>query len=156
MANKNAQLTRDGYERLKAELAQLKERRVTTIDEVKTAREYGDLKENGEYHAAREAYGWLEGQIRALEAKLDGAEILPDGIEYTEVVLGVPITVRKEATGEVLHFTIVDAAEIEYVDNGISEESPLGAGLLGWPVGDQAEVETAAGLAYYTILKVGE
>ena len=155
MALRNAQLTRAGYERLQQELAEMKAKRVVTIDEVKTAREYGDLKENGEYHAAREAYGWLEARIKALEAKLDGAKVIEDA-DADEVSLGVPIVVRNDDTGEVFHFTIVDAAEMDYVDNGISMESPLGECLLGYRVGEVADLETPKGYVPYTILAVGD
>jgi transcription elongation factor GreA len=156
VALRNAQLTRAGYERLKEELAAMKQKRVTTIDEVKTAREYGDLKENGEYHAAREAYGWLEARIRDLEAKLDGAVVLEGEAGADEVSLGVPVVVRNDESGEVFHYTIVDAAEMDYVDNGISMESPLGECLLGYRVGEVADVETPRGYVPYTILSVGD
>jgi len=151
----NAQLTRSGYERLKAELAEMKRQRVIIIEDVKTAREYGDLKENGEYHAARESYGFLEGKIQALEAKLAGAEIIePTG--YDEVVPGVVVTVRNENTGELLRYTFVDVAEIEYVENGISLQAPLAEALMYLRVGDDTEVETPRGTISYTIVSIGD
>lgn len=156
MANDNARLTQAGYDRLQVELGKLKEQRVITIAEVKAARELGDLKENGDYHAAREAYGWLEGRIQALEAKLDGAQIVADGEIDERVDLGVPITVRNEQTGEKLHYTIVDGAEVAFYDNAISADSPIGEAMLGLKVNEVAEVETPRGFIPYTILQLGE
>ena len=156
MSLHNTKLTRDGYERLTEELTRLKAQRVVTIHEVKTARELGDLRENGDYHAAREAYGWLEGRIQALEAKLDGALIMADGEADDRVSLGVPVTVRNEESGEVFTYTIVDGAEISYVENGISAASPLGEALLDLRVGEVVEVETPRGYVPYTILASGE
>ncbi len=155
MSQRNAQLTRTGYDRLVAELAELKRQRVVVIEDVKTAREYGDLKENGEYHAAREAYGFLEGKIQALEAKLAGAEILDDSA-LDEVIPGVVVTVRNENSGELLRYTFVDVAEIDYVENGISLEAPLAEALLYLRVGDDTEVETPRGTITYTVVAIGD
>lgn len=137
-----AQFTREGYEKLKAQLEELKAQRVIIREEVKEARELGDLKENAGYHAAREAQGIIEARISSLEKRLDDAVIV-DGASFDKVVLGVPVRVKNLATGAERTYTIVGSEEIEFTDNAASEESPIGQAILGKKVGDVVDVNGA-------------
>lgn len=152
MAGLQAQFTRDGYDRLKAELEELKQDRVALRLEVKEARELGDLRENAGYHAARQALGILEGRIEGLETRLEDAVIIEEGSSFDEVVLGVPVAVKNLTSGAERTYTIVGSEEIEFTDNAASEESPIGQAILGKKVGDVVNVNGAVDLE---ILKIG-
>ena len=153
MAGLQAQFTRDGYDRLKAELEELKKERVSLRLEVKEARELGDLRENAGYHAARQALGILEGRIEGLETRLEDAVIIEEGSSFEEVVLGVPVTVKNLTNNTERTYTIVGSEEIEFTPNAASEESPIGQAILGKKVGDVVNVNGAVDLE---ILKIGE
>lgn len=154
MASLQAQFTRDGYERLKLELEDLKAQRLVIRQDVKEARELGDLKENAGYHAARESQGIIEARITSLEKRLDDA-IVVDNPSYEEVMLGVPVTVQVEGAPQPRIYTIVASEELDYMENAASEESPIGQALLGKKVGDAVEINGPRGLVKITILKIG-
>jgi transcription elongation factor GreA len=145
MAGLQAQFTRDGYERLKKELEELKSQRVSIREEIKEARELGDLRENAGYHAAREAQGILEARISSLEQRLEDA-IVVDNLSFEEVVLGVPVTVKNLSTGATRVYTIVASEELDFTDNAASEESPIGQAILGKKQGDVVDVNGAVQL----------
>ncbi len=155
MAAQQAPLTKASYERLQAELKSLKARRDELRDEVELTRSYGDLRENAGYHAAREAYGIVEGQIQAAEQKLARAVVLPDDAVFDEVTIGVPVTVRDDTTDKVITYTLCDASEVREVENGVSAESPLGEALLFLRVGEVAEAVTPRGTMHLTVLSIG-
>lgn len=149
-----AQFTREGYEKLKNQLEEMKAQRVVIRDEVKEARELGDLKENAGYHAARESQGIIEARISSLEKRLDDAVIVEGG-SFDIVVLGIPTKVKNLDTGKERVYTVVGSEEIEFTDNAASEESPVGQVLLGKKVGDIAEVQGPAGVVKFEILSIG-
>lgn len=149
-----AQFTREGYEKLKNQLEEMKAQRVVIRDEVKEARELGDLKENAGYHAARESQGIIEARISSLEKRLDDAVIV-DGGSFDTVALGIPTLVKNLESGKERIYTVVGSEEIEFTDNAASEESPVGQVLLGKKVGDIAEVQGPAGIVKFEILKIG-
>ncbi|MBW3635400.1 MAG: GreA/GreB family elongation factor, partial [Armatimonadetes bacterium] len=122
MSSLQAQFTREGYEKLKAQLEELKTQRVTIREEVKEARELGDLKENAGYHAAREAQGIIEARINSLEARLEDAVIV-DNLSLDEVVLGVPVKVKNLSTQTERFYTVVGSEEMEFTENAASEDS---------------------------------
>ena len=157
MASIQPRLTREGYERLKGELEDLKTQRGEIRDDIREAREQGDLRENHAYHAAREAQGMLEARIRRLEERLSDAIIVEEGQICDEVVLGVPVTVRPEGAAEddLRVYTIVHAEELENVENGASEESPIGSALLGKKVGDTVTVQGPRGVVRFEIVAIG-
>ena len=154
MASLQAQFTREGYERLKAELEDLKTQRVSIREEIKDARELGDLKENAGYHAAKEAQGMIEARISNLESRLEDA-IVVDKLSYDIVVLGVPVQVQVEGASAPRTYTIVASEELEYVDHAASEESPIGQALLGKKPGAVIELNGPRGLVKMEILKIG-
>ena len=155
MAAIQAQFTREGYDRLQAELEDLKTQRVTIRQEIKEARELGDLKENAGYHAAREQQGMLEARISNLEERLQDALIV-DNPSFDEVMLGVPVEVKNLENGKTRFYTIVASEELEFTEGAASEESPIGQALLEKKVGDVAEVEGPNGIVKFEILQIGK
>jgi transcription elongation factor GreA len=153
MAGLQAQFTRDGYERLKAELEEFKKERIALRLEVKEARELGDLRENAGYHAARQALGILEGRIESLELRLEDAVIVEEGSSFDEVVLGIPVKVKNLSNGTERVYTIVGSEEMDFTENAASEESPIGQAILGKKVGDIINVNGAVDIE---ILQIGE
>ena len=154
MASPQAQFTREGYDRLQKELEELKSQRVVIREEIREARELGDLKENAGYHAAREQQGILEARIGSLESRLEDALIV-DNPTYDEVTLGVPVTVQMEGAEKTRVYTIVASEEMDYVENAASEDSPIGQALLGKKAGEKVEVQGPRGPVNLEILKIG-
>ena len=122
------------------------------IARIRTAKEHGDLKENAEYHAAREEQSFLEGRVQALEARLRSAVIVEAPVEGARVGLGSKVTVEVE--GETLSYTIVGASESDPTSGRISSSSPVGRALVGRDVGDEIQIRTPAGDRHYRILEI--
>ena len=150
-------MTPQGHAALEAELKQLKtvERpRISTA--IAEAREHGDLKENAEYHAAREQQGLCEARIRDIEAKLGGAQII-DPMNLPQdgrVVFGVTVVIEDIDSGEQKHYKIVSEDEADVKVGKISVGSPIAKGLIGKSEGDEAKIQTPSGLAEYEIIDV--
>ncbi|MDI4498155.1 transcription elongation factor GreA [Moraxella nonliquefaciens] len=150
-------MTPQGHAALEAELKQLKtvERpRISTA--IAEAREHGDLKENAEYHAAREQQGLCEARIRDIEAKLGGAQII-DPMNLPQdgrVVFGVTVVIEDIDSGEQKHYKIVGEDEANVKVGKISVGSPIAKGLIGKSEGDEAKIQTPSGLAEYEIIDV--
>src|SRR5579864_1243012 len=148
-------ITRKGYEKLHNALEEFKKRRPVIAKAIQEAREKGDLKENAEYHAAKEESAHNERRIQEIEAKLSGARILEDQGELPtdKAYIGATVAVKDDA-GEDMKFTLVDPAESDPAAGMISITSPIGQALLGQPVG--AKVKVPVGKAGYTlqILKI--
>jgi transcription elongation factor GreA len=145
-------LSPEGLERLEAELAGLVAQRPEVVKRIATAREHGDLKENAEYHAAREEQGFLEGRIKALEAKLKVAVV----VAPTErgALVGLGSRVRVNADGEETTLQVVSSAEANSREGRISSVSPVGAGLMGRKVGDEVTIITPGGELHYEVLEI--
>ena len=131
-------MTREGIEALRAELAELEgPRRQAIAAEIKTARDFGDLKENAEYHAAKDAQGHLEARIRRLRERLDHAEV----VEPTSggiVGFGSTVEVEDVESGRRSTYTIVSSLDAAPAEGRLSAESPLAESLVGLGVGDEA------------------
>ncbi|HEX8833044.1 MAG TPA: transcription elongation factor GreA [Abditibacteriaceae bacterium] len=155
MASIQPRFTREGYERLSSELESLKARRGELINDIKEAREQGDLRENHAYHQAKDAQGMVEARIAELEMRLAGAEVLQEGETVDEVILGIPVTVKMVGTDKTRTYNIVSPEELDEVDNGASQESPVGSALLGKKVGDIAEVQGPNGIIKFEVLSIG-
>lgn len=147
-------MTVEGAEALRAELEHLKKvdrpRIVTAIAE---AREHGDLKENAEYHAAREQQGFCEGRIQEIEGKLGNAQIIdiskiPEG---DKVIFGTTVDILNIETDAVVTYKIVGEDEANVKENKISVTSPIARALIGKTVGDVALVRTPGGEVEYEI-----
>ena len=145
-------LTAEGAERLRAELAELTGRRPEVIGRIRTAKEHGDLKENSEYHAAREEQSFLEGRIQALEARLRDAVITAAPAAGEGAGVGSRVTVSID--GDEVQYTLVGSAEADPSAGRLSVASPVGKALLGSKGGDDVDVETPRGRVAYRVLKV--
>ena len=157
MSEQKMPLTVRGAEKLREELHRLKsEDRPKVIDAIAEAREHGDLKENAEYHAAREQQGFIEGRIQDLESKLADAQIIdPTTVKADgKVVFGATVDLVDEATGEEFTYQIVGDEEADIKSGLISVTSPVARGLIGKEEGDIARVETPGGVKEYEIAEV--
>ena len=147
-------LTAEGEARLRAELAELTDvRRPEVIARIRTAKEHGDLKENSEYHAAREEQSFLEGRVQAIEARLRTAVIVDAPVAGSRVGLGSVVTVDDD--GETYSYTIVGSDESDPAKGRISSSSPVGRALVGRDAGDVVTIRTPAGDRSYRILEIG-
>jgi transcription elongation factor GreA len=149
-------MTRAGYDKIKAEVAELENVQMPEIEKrIASARAEGDLKENAEYHGARESQGMLQAKINMLKSKLAGAEIVdPATMPKDQVVFGATVKVKDLDFGDTEEFTLVGAGEEDYDVGKILVTSPLAQGLLGMKVGDKAEIEVPAGVNRFQILEI--
>ena len=144
MRNNKVNLTLTGYNELAAELADLKDNKLSAaIDRVATARAFGDLSENAEYHSARDDHAALVGKIEELTDILARSQIIQATTSKTAV--GVGSKVKVTINGTTHEFTIVGEWEADPAEKKISHESPLGKALIGKAVGDKVEVSAPAG-----------
>jgi len=150
-------LTVRGADKLRAELQQLKTvDRPRIIAAISTAREHGDLKENAEYHAAREQQSFAEGRIQEIEGKLSNADII-DILKLDtggRIVFGATVDLADEETGDEICYQIVGEYEADIKANMISVTSPIARALIGKSVGDIATVMAPSGEKEFEILKV--
>ena len=150
-------LTVRGAQKLRDELQQLKTvDRPKVIDAIATAREHGDLKENAEYHAAREQQGFIEGRIQEIEGKLSNAEIIDVSKLNTDgrIVFGATVGLADEETGDEISYQIVGEDEADIKAGLISVTSPIARALIGKSIGDIATVMAPGGEKEYEILDV--
>jgi transcription elongation factor GreA len=146
------QLSKGAHERLLAELDELtRVKRREVVERIKTAREHGDLKENAEYHAAREEQSFLEGRVQALEDRLRRAVVV-DETATGRVLIGSKVTV--EVGGEELAYTIVGSTEADPAAGRLSSVSPVGAALIGATAGKEVDVKTPRGSVRYRVVSV--
>lgn len=147
------QLTRQGHDELIAELEELRNiKRPATVKRVQTAREFGDLSENAEYHAAREELNFIDGRIDELEDILLRSHVVTARKSKTIVDIGCKVTVAVNGSSHDYH--IVGEWEANPAEKKISPDSPLGKALIGRKVGDKVTVEAPAGTIVYTIKKI--
>ncbi len=148
-------MTRAGYDKLKAEVDTMENITMPAIAEkIASARAEGDLKENAEYHAQREAQGLLQAKINMIRGKLATAQILdPSTMPRDRVGFGCTVVV-KDDYGDEEEFTFVGAGEEDYLNNRILATSPMGQGLLGKKVGETAEVTAPKGSLKFEVLEI--
>lgn len=149
-------MTPVGYERLVAELKQLKDiERPAVIRAIAEAREHGDLSENAEYHAAREKQSFIEGRVLELEDKISRAEVI-DASKMTgkTIRFGATVTLADEDTDEESTYRIVGADESDIGGGLLSVAAPLARALIGKEPGDSVEVTTPGGSKSYEVMKV--
>ncbi len=150
-------MTPEGKEALEKELQHLKTiERPRIIQAIAEAREHGDLKENAEYHAAREQQGFCEGRVQDIEGKLGAAQVIDiKSIEHTgRVVFGVTVTIENLNTEECKTYKIVGDDEADFKKNKISINSPIARGLVGKNEGDDVKIQTPQGEVEYEVIKV--
>jgi transcription elongation factor GreA len=154
---KSYPMTADGAKKLREELDELKSVvRPRIIKSIAEAREHGDLKENAEYHAAREQQSFCEGRIQDIEGKLSNAQIidvtkLPD---TGKVVFGVTVTILNTETDEEITYRIVGDDEANIKQLKISVNSPIARGLIGKSLDDIASIQTPSGVVEFEIIDV--
>ncbi len=150
-------LTVRGAEKLREELNELKSvARPKVIEAIAEARAHGDLKENAEYHAAREQQGFIEGRIKEIESKLSHAQVIDVKTINGggRVVFGATVDVYEEETDEEHTFQIVGDDEADFKEGLISVNSPMARALIGKSEGDEAVVNTPKGMRHMEILAV--
>lgn len=147
-------MTTGGAERLRAELTELKTvRRPAIIQAIAEAREHGDLRENAEYHAAREQQSFCEGRIREIEGKLADSEIIDvTAIPQTgKVIFGATVTLINIETDQSVQYQIVGEDEADVKEGKISVASPIARAVMGKEVGDEVVVKAPSGEIEYEI-----
>lgn len=149
-------MTRDAYNRKKAEVDRLEQDEIPKIAEkIGQARDEGDLSENAEYHAQREAMGMLQAKINLLKDQLRRASIVnPDKIPKDEVALGATVVVKDLDYDDEEEFTFVGAGDEDYDAGKYLITSPIGQGLLGKKVGESVEIEVPKGTLKFEILEI--
>jgi transcription elongation factor GreA len=150
-------LTRRGADKLKEELARLKNvERHAVIQAISEARSQGDLSENAEYEAAKDKQGFIEGRIQELEAKLAGAQVIdPATLDAGgRVVFGSTVELEDEDSGTRVTYQIVGDDEADLKLRLVSISSPIARALIGKETGDVAEVQAPGGVKHYEIVAV--
>jgi transcription elongation factor GreA len=149
-------MTVGGHARLTAELKNLQQvERPAIIAAIDEARGHGDLKENAEYHAAKERQGFIEARIKDLESKLSRAEVIdPTKLKGDRVMLGATVTLVDVDTDKTTTYALVGPDEADFERGLLSSGSPLGRSLMGKNQGDEVVVQAPAGKRTYEIEKV--
>jgi transcription elongation factor GreA len=145
-------MTPEGYEKLKVELRERRAERPRLGLVIEEAREHGDIKENAEFHAAKEKQAFLEGRIRALDAKIGQADVIdPSKLSGDKVVFGATVTLVDVETEEERVYMIVGDDESDVKQGRISINSPVARGLIGRNVGDEVKVKVPGGMKTFEV-----
>ena len=149
-------LTREGYEKLRKELEQLKTVKRREISKaIGLARAHGDISENAEYDAAKDAQGLNEKKIAELEHKLATAQMIDeDNMSKDEVLIGATVKLKDLKGDRDITYTIVSEEEADFSEGKISISSPVGSGLMNHKKGDMVEITVPAGVLKYRILSI--
>jgi transcription elongation factor GreA len=149
-------LTQEGYDKLKKELEHLKTtKRRKLSDEIGKARALGDISENAEYDAAKEAQGLNEKKIAEIEQRLASAQIIDESKMATdEVLIGATVEIQDIDTSEKETYTLVSETEADFANSRISVTSPVGKALLGHKENDLVDISVPAGILKYKILNI--
>ncbi len=150
------QITKEGYQKLKSELDNLKNvERPNIITAIATARELGDLRENAEYHAAKDKQGFIEAQISDFEDKLSRAEIIDiSKLSGNQVLFGATVKLENLDNGKFVTYKIVSEFEANIDDGLISSLSPVARALINKEVNDEVEIKTPGGVFNYEIVEI--
>lgn len=154
--SKYSYMTQEGFDRLKAELEELKTTgRQDAAKAIAEAREKGDLSENAEYDAAKEAQGLLELKISEMEKTLSTSRVISqDDLDASKVVILSTVKIKQVKSGKQFEYTLVSQSEANLRAGKISVNSPIGQGLLGKAVGEIAQVQTPRGSMEFEILDI--
>ncbi len=157
MSSDRIPMSRDGYDKLKAQLDKMKNEDMPRIaEQIAQARDYGDLSENAEYDAAREAQGMLQARINDLQEKLARAMIVDKSTLPTDrVVFGSKVKVLDLDLKDEEDFILVGPGEEDYDQNKILLTSPIGQGLVGKKIGDLVEIDVPRGKLRLKIVEIG-
>tara|TARA_Y100000385_G_C12716360_1_gene476732 strand:- start:12 stop:485 length:474 start_codon:yes stop_codon:yes gene_type:complete len=153
---KKIYLSQQGYDDLKSNLNILKSHeRPAIITQIAEARDKGDLSENAEYDAAKEAQGLLEARISKLENDLANARVLDKSeIDTSVILLLTKVTIKNIANGMEMTYAIVSESEADFAAKKISATSPIGKGLLGKTIGDIVEIDAPNGIVQFEIINI--
>ncbi len=148
--------TQEGLDKLKAEIRHLKTvERPSISEQIAEARDKGDLSENAEYDAAKEAQGLLEAKISKLEQILSNARILDDSnLDVSKVLILSNVTIKNLSNDMELTYTLVAENEADLKEKKISVDSPIGKGLLGKSVGDVADIQVPSGIMKFEVIAI--
>jgi transcription elongation factor GreA len=151
------QITPEGLEALKEEIAHLESvERQAIAERIRTAREWGDLKENAEYHDAKNSQAFLETRIKSLNERLRGATVVaPAGPGGEEVQFGATVELLDGESGKKVTYRLVGSTEASLADGRLSIESPVARALIGRRAGDEIAVPTPRGERRYTVVAIG-
>ena len=149
-------MTQEGYDKVKAELEHMKTvGRDNVAKAIAEAREKGDLSENAEYDAAKDAQGMLEMKINDMEKSLANVRIISeDQLDNSKVTILSNVTIKNVKNGREMTYKLVSEAEADLKTKRISVDSPIGQGLLGKKVGDVAQIQTPGGLIDFEVVKI--
>ena len=153
---KHVILTKEGKEKLEKEIQELKTvRRKEVADRIKQAIDFGDISENSEYDDAKNEQAFIEGRIQELDMMLRNVQIIDEEITQADVIsIGSTVSVRDVELDELETYRIVGTVEADPMQNKISNESPVGASLLGKRAGDIVNVPAPIGTIQYEIVEV--
>jgi transcription elongation factor GreA len=153
---KEVYLTKEGYQKLAEELERLKTvKRREIAKALSEARAHGDISENAEFDAAKDAQALNEKRIAELEGKLSVARILDDeNMPKDEVLIGATVKIKDLDADEELEYTLVSEEEADYAQNKISVSSPVGSGLLNHKTGETLKISVPAGILRYKIISI--
>ncbi len=148
--------TPEGLKRLRAELKQLKDvERVKASRAIAEARDKGDLSENAEYDAAKEAQGMLEMRIAKLEDALAGARVIDESqLDNSKVLVLSTVKIKNKTNGMEMTYTLVADGEADLAEGKISVNSPIGKGLLGKAVGEVADIQVPTGIIKFDVIEI--
>jgi len=153
-SNRRVRLTREGYEKLKKELDELRHKLIYEISErIKEARELGDISENSEYEAAKDEQGRISSRIMEIERLLNSAEII-DSTDTSHVDVGSWVILKNLSTGEEMKIRLVTPQEADIFHGKISVDSPIGKSILGRKVGEKVKVNAPKGIVEYEIVTI--
>ncbi|MAU30923.1 MAG: transcription elongation factor GreA [Flavobacteriaceae bacterium] len=148
--------TAEGLQKLKEELNHLKDvERPNASNAIAEARDKGDLSENAEYDAAKEAQGMLEMRISKLEETLSNARVIDESqLDNSKVLVLSKVKIRNQVNGVVMDYTLVADGEADLAKGKISVNSPIGKGLLGKSVGEIAQINVPSGIINFEIVEI--
>ncbi len=154
---KTTRLTKEGLEKLKAELEHLRtEGRTEIAEKIRVARGYGDLSENSEYDEAKNEQAKIEARIIELEKTLENVSVIDEDVDTDTVSVGVTVTILDVEYDEELTYKMVGSAEADPMKGYISDNSPVGKALIGAKVGDTVTAEAPAGELKFKILSISK
>lgn len=148
------EISQEGYNKLKAEIEELKEKRIVVIGEINKAAADKDFRENAPLHAAKERYGYIEGKLKELEGELKKAKVLEGNSELPHVCLGDMVSLCDLSNGEQISYTLVNAREVNIAKGKISCASPIGSQLINKTEGDTVKINTPSGVMSLKIDKI--
>lgn len=155
MASEETYLTKEGEDALRRELTQLRDtRRPALAQRLKEAAAQGDLKENADYHDAKEKLGFIEGRVQQIESILRNAIVVDSSEPSDEARIGSTVIIQEDGEDFDEEYRIVGSAEANPRERKISEKSPIGSSLLGKRAGEKVKVETPDGIIKFRIVEI--